>query len=110
MNLLRMAAVASAGIVATAPAAWAQQNAPTYGGHMWGYGSHGGWILGPIMMIVFLALLVIAVVMIVRWLGGSDAGRRGPSGDAALDTLRQRFARGEIDRDEFEDRRQVLGG
>jgi len=102
---------ASVGLALAAPAAWAQQYSPYYGGHMWGDGGHGGWwFLGPIMMIVFVALLVAAVVLIVRWLGGSDAGRRGAPNDAALDILKQRFARGEIDRDEFEDRRQVLGG
>ena len=110
MNMLRTGIATTAGLAAMASAAWAQQNAPIYGGHMWGDGGHGGWFLGPIMMIVFVALLVVAVVFIVRWLGGSDLARRGPSGDAALDILKQRFARGEIDRDEFEDRRQVLGG
>ncbi len=110
MNILRIGIAATAGLAATASAAWAEQNAPFYGGHMWGDGGHGGWFLGPIMMIFFVALLVVAVVLIVRWLGGSEAARRGPSGDAALDVLKQRFARGEIDRNEFEDRRQVLGG
>ena len=106
----RYGLAASAGLALAAPAAWAQQNAPNYGGHMWGDGGHGLWFLGPIMMIILLALLVAGVVLIVRWLGGSDAGRRGASDDAALDILKQRFARGEIDREEFEDRRRVLGG
>jgi putative membrane protein len=31
-------------------------------------------------------------------------------GRAALDILRERFARGEIDKNEFDERRRVLGG
>ena len=38
-----------------------------------------------------------------------DAGR-APAADGALDILRERFARGEIDRAEFDERRRVLEG
>ncbi|HSG96924.1 MAG TPA: hypothetical protein VLA11_02945, partial [Woeseiaceae bacterium] len=36
--------------------------------HMWG----GGWsmIFGPLMMIVFIGAIVIAVVLMIRWLSG----------------------------------------
>jgi putative membrane protein len=81
----------------------------TYGhGHMWGGGA--GWIFGPVMMILFIALIVAVVVLVVRWLGG--AGGVGGGGAirprAALDILEERFARGEIDKEEFEARRQAL--
>ena len=75
----------------------------TYGyGHMMG----GGWILGPVMMILFIAVIVAVVVLVVRWLGGT--GGAGGRPKAALDILEERFARGEIDKDEFEARRQAL--
>ncbi len=82
--------------------------AQTYGDHphmgAWGW---GGMILGPIMMIVLIALIVGAVVLVLRWmgLGGSPAARGEKN---ARDILDERFARGEIDKDEYEDRRQVL--
>ena len=93
-------------------AAWAQQDGlPNYGygyeGHMWG---GGGWFfLGPLMMILFLAGIVALVVLAVRWAGGEGMGRSQASGRAPLDILRERFARGAIDRDEFEERRRALG-
>jgi putative membrane protein len=72
----------------------------------WGYmGGWGGMAFGGVMMLVWLALLVGLIVLVVRWLGGSS--RRDSSRDA-LDTLRQRFARGEIDTAEFEDRSRQL--
>jgi hypothetical protein len=46
-------------------AAWAQQQGgPYYGPHMWGDG--WGMFLGPLMMIVFIAAIVLVVVLVVR--------------------------------------------
>jgi putative membrane protein len=45
----------------------------------------------------------------VRWLGGSWQGTtQAPPGRIPLDILRERFARGEMSKEEFEDRRRVL--
>ena len=80
-----------------------------YGGHMW----DGGWwmFLGPIWMILFLGILVALVVLLVRWLSGPGVGGTGlPATKAPLDILADRFARGEIDKDEFEERKRALGG
>ena len=65
--------------------------------------------LGPLMMIVFVAVIVAAVVVMVRWLGGSHgAAPPSPPGRTPLDILEERYARGEIDKEEFEERRRVL--
>ena len=90
-------------------AAWGQQY-PQYYGHMWN-GGWQGWFMGPLMMILFIAIVVALVVLLVRWLGGSGHGGAAhpPPGRTPLDILRERFARGEIDREEFEERRRVLG-
>jgi putative membrane protein len=47
----------------------------------------------------------------VRWLGGSGHGtaQHPPPVKTPLDILKERFARGEIDKEEFEERRRVLG-
>jgi len=88
--------------------AWAQESGVYYGHHMMG-GSWHGWIFGPFMMLVFLALAVAVVVLVVRWLGGGSAATPPASSrKTALDILKERFARGEIDQEEFEQRKRVL--
>ena len=91
--------------------AWAQANSPNYGPHMWDGGWHG-WFFGPIMMIVFFAVAIAIVVLLVRWLTGGAQNKVPPSslGKSPIDILKERFARGEIDKEEFEERRQVLDG
>jgi len=87
-----------------------QTQGPYYGPHMW-QGGWYGWFIGPIMMIVFIAVAVVAIVLLVRWLGTTGHGMtpHHPLGKTPLDILKERFARGEIDKEEFEERRRVLG-
>ncbi|NKB58610.1 MAG: SHOCT domain-containing protein [Alphaproteobacteria bacterium] len=109
MNGLKFATVNLLSIAAAASPAWADKSDLHYGPHMWTYGWHGGFI-GPIMMFVFLAVLVVMAVLLVRWLGGTTHGgmHHAPPGKTPLDILKERFARGEIDKAEFEERRSVL--
>jgi len=70
-----------------------------------------GMILGPIFMILLLAVLIAAIVLIVRWVGGPSAGAAlhpVPPERTALDILNERYARGEIDRDEYMQRKADL--
>jgi putative membrane protein len=84
---------------------------PGFGPYMMWDGGWHGWFFGPIMMIVFIAFAVVVVVLLVRWLGGPGHGAawHGPPGKTPLDILKERYARGEIDKQEFEERRRVLG-
>lgn len=70
-------------------------------------------IFGPLLMILFLAVFIAAVVLLVRWLGGPWQRPVPPHptlpSRTPLDILKERFARGEIDKDEYEERRRVLG-
>ena len=60
----------------------------------------GIWGLGMMLfMLVFWALVIVGLVLGLRWL--ATQGRESRS-DAALDILRQRYARGEINQDEFD--------
>jgi len=81
-----------------------------YRDHMWG-GWHG-WFMGPIMMIVFIGFVVALVVLLVKWLGGSGHGHsaqpHSPLAQTPLDILKERFAKGEIDKNEFEEKRKML--
>ena len=97
--------------------AQAQQGMPYYGygpGMMWEEG--GGWfhmLFGFLMMILFLGVIVVLVVLGVRWLGGCRTFAVPPSASAgprsALDILKERLAKGEIDVAEFEERKRALG-
>jgi putative membrane protein len=104
MRLRNALLIAVPAIVLTTVSAVAQ----TYGDHPhMGAGGWGGMILGPIMMIVFIALIVGAVVLVVRWTGlGSSALAGGAN--KARNILDERFARGEIDKDDYEERKRVL--
>ncbi len=104
MRLRNALLIAVPATVLTAASATAQ----TYGDqpHMgaWGW---GGMIIGPIMMIVFIALIVGAVVLVVRWTGLGGSALTGGA-NKARNILDERFARGEIDKDDYEERKRVL--
>lgn len=99
-------AVASLPVVAVAHSDGEWEHGPHM---MWG----GGWpgmLFGFVMMVAVIAAVVALVVFLVRALGGqarAAPGQAGPS-RTSLDILEERFARGEIDASEFEERRRVL--
>lgn len=69
---------------------------------MWG----AGGLIMMLMMLVFWGLVIAGLVVGLRWL----IGQARPTGrDEALEILRQRYARGEIDKQEFDARRRDLG-
>ncbi|SFI59748.1 putative membrane protein [Bradyrhizobium sp. cf659] len=99
-------------------AVWAQAPSDTeryygWGPHMMGWGGGYAMIFGPLFMVLFLAVLVALAIVLARWLGGLWPGtyppHQLPPARTPLDILKERFARGEIDKAEFEDRRRVLG-
>ncbi len=70
-------------------------------GWMW-----GAWGLGMgIMMLLFWGLVIVAIVLGIRWLIGQGSA---PRSDSALEILRQRYARGEINKEEFEAKKRDL--
>jgi putative membrane protein len=72
-------------------------------------GNGWGWMAGGLMMLIFWGALVALVVFLVRGFGArSPQGEEKRNGPAARDILAERFARGEISEDEFDQRRRVL--
>jgi putative membrane protein len=65
--------------------------------------------LGPLFMIIPLALLIVAIVGLARWMGGST-GNGSRRVRTACDILDERYARGEIDREEYLRRRDDMAG
>ena len=67
----------------------------------------GGWIVMTLAMVAFWALLVFAVIAIFR--GTQNAGPAVPNpGRDPMEILDERFARGEIDADDYHARQDVL--
>jgi len=59
---------------------------------MWGdmgYGWGWGWGMGfgMISMVLFWVLVILGIVVLVRWIGGSSASSAAPPTKTALDTL-----------------------
>lgn len=71
--------------------------------HDWGW---GGWLVGGVGMVAFWAVVVWAIVMLVRQPDTKSVA--GPAPARPEDILAERFARGEIDADEYARRRDVL--
>ncbi len=80
-----------------------------WGWHEQGWGP-GMWIVAVVAMIAFWSLVVFAIVMLVRHFGrpAGTAPGGSPPGDDAVQVLRQRFARGELDEEEFQRRMALL--
>jgi putative membrane protein len=80
------------------------------------WGGYGRWGMGfgLLFMILFWAPIILGIVALVRWLvresqaGRQQDGRALPRDKTPLEIVQERYARGEIDRAEFEQKRQDL--
>lgn len=109
---------------ATLPAFAQQETVP--GGRLYPYGMwHGGWgwhpgmVLAPFVILLALIGFVAVIMWLVRYFSHYGHHRHGfcphcglghgAHERAALDILEERFAKGEIDKAEFEEKRKLLG-
>jgi putative membrane protein len=84
-----------------------------YGGWQMGPGMMGGWGMGwfgGIFMIIFWILILVALVFFIKWLIQSTSRSQtgGTNGSRALEILKERYARGEIEKAEFESKKTDL--
>ncbi len=77
-------------------------------GPMMGYEYGGGAWWGWIIMALFWAIIIAVVVMIVRRLGHGHRRWHEGHGDSAIEILKERYAKGEIDKKEFEEKKKDL--
>ncbi len=104
------ALLGGAAMAAVAQPALAQTPArPGYWNMGWGWGH---MMFGGLTMLLFWGGLIVLVIVAVRWLGvRPHPHETGPSPkQTPMEILEERFARGEIDHEEFEARRRVLRG
>ena len=84
-------------LFAQAPYDWGLRMHPMWSWG-WGFGMMG-------MMLLFWAVVIFAGVTGIRWFIGQT---KQPRSDSAMAILRERFARGEIEKDEFEAKKKEL--
>lgn len=68
---------------------------------------NGGWS-GGIFQILILVIVIIAVVWAIRYFTGQRQIGSSSSSDSALEILKRRYANGEIDKEEFEQKKKDL--
>ncbi len=70
------------------------------------YGSYGSWgAFGFIWMILWWGLIIFGIVYLVKWIARQGGGAR--AGDA-LEILKERYAKGEINKKEFEEKKRDI--
>ena len=72
----------------------------------WGYGMGWGW---SIIMMVFWIAVIVGIIFLIRWIAlSTDRRHETSAGDSAMEILRNRYARGEINKEEFEEKKKDL--
>ncbi len=87
-----------------------------WGWHGGGWGMMGPGIMGgfgwmwfmPIFFIIFWGLVIWGIVALVRGLSGSRGSDSSTAADSALEILKNRYARGDISKEEFEEKKKDL--
>jgi putative membrane protein len=70
-----------------------------FGGMGWGWGMG----FGPFFMILFWGLIIAGAIVLIRWLVDQSQG-----GKTALQILQERYAKGELQREEYEQKKRDL--
>lgn len=76
--------------------------------HMGGWNRMMGYGGGMLMWLLFLVLIAVVVYLVIQS-QKSKTHDRGPR-ETALDILKKRFARGEIGKEEYEEKKETLRG
>ena len=68
----------------------------------------GGFMgLGGLWMVLWWVIIIVGIVALVRWISRTDSPRQN---QGALEIIKERYARGEIDQQKFQKKMRELGG
>ena len=78
-----------------------------------GLGMMGNWGMGwfgMIFMMIFWVLVIVGLVFLIKWLIQTTGSGKSAeqTGSRAVEILKERYARGEIDKAEFESKKKDL--
>lgn len=76
-------------------------------GNMMGYGWWGMGV-GSVLMLLFWAFVILGIVGVIRWFLSQGGPGRGARGKTPLEIVQERFARGEIGKEEYEQMKRDL--
>lgn len=77
---------------------------------MYDWSGYSGWGMsfGMVFMLLFWALVVLGIVALIRVLMAQSSSGRGSRDKTPLEIVQERYARGEIDREEYEQKKRDL--
>ena len=100
------------GAICVATPALAQSNDQGWSWHMHDGWNHmmgwGGGMFGGFGMLLFWGVIIVLLVLLVRGFVARRSSQSLGSGSSALDILQQRYAKGEISNEEYEERKKTL--
>lgn len=83
------------------------ENVAYYMMNGWGYGT-GGSVFGFLFMLLIFAVFIACIIAVWRSLGHTADNMHYMAGQTPLDVLKHRYARGEIDKKEYEEKKKDL--
>ncbi|MBI5748639.1 MAG: SHOCT domain-containing protein [Nitrospinae bacterium] len=68
--------------------------------YWWGF-----WWFGPIFMFLFFVLVIVGTAALIKWIS-TQTGTK--TGESSLEILKKRYAKGEVSKEEFEEKKKDI--